>query len=60
MADDRKKYGDNEEIETLQTQENGANHPAASDDNKNNNASSDAGDADGQGGHEGGGNTDEE
>ena len=60
MADDRKKYGNNEEIETLQAQESGANHPTASDNNENNNAGGDAGDADGQGGHEGGGNTDED
>jgi hypothetical protein len=44
LADNCKKYGNNEEIETLKTQENGANHPAASDDSENNNASGDAGD----------------
>jgi len=61
LADDRKKYGDNEEIETLQAQENGAtSHPAASDDNENNNASGDVGGADGQQGHEGSGDTDED
>lgn len=60
MADDRKKYGDDEEIDTLEAQGNASANPSAVvDDNENDNANGDVGDTHEQNGHEDGGDTDE-